>query len=103
MLDLYTDIERSKNEGKMLDDFNRLNGNGIFDMIIRNIDERELREFNMVIQMTADDLLANEYENHEFIKNQVERFGSLIGTSLKPILEGLDMSKIQEVISQIGG
>ena len=56
----------------------------------------------MVIQMTADDLIANEYEPHAFFKNQIERFGNLIGTSLKPVLEGLDLSKIQEVISQIG-
>lgn len=102
MLDLYTDIERSKIDGKVLEDFNRLNGSGIFDIIIRNIDERELREFNMVVQMTADDLIANEYEPHAFFKNQIERFGNLIGTSLKPVLEGLDLSKIQEVISQIG-
>ena len=34
LIDLYTDIERNKNEGKMLEDFNKLNEHGIFDVII---------------------------------------------------------------------
>ena len=49
LLDLYTDIERNKNEGKMLEDFNVLNEYGIFDVLIQNIQPRELKEFNMII------------------------------------------------------
>ena len=98
---LFTTIECSSNEGKMLDDFNTLNQFGIIDMIIQNIDQRELKEFNAILQMTCDDVMTNEYEPHAYIKSQVERFGSLIGIALSPILKELDIEKIQEVIKGI--
>lgn len=101
MVDLYTDIERSKNEGKSLEEFNILNGSGILDLIIQNIDDRELKEFNMVLQMTCDDLMANEYENHAFIRAQVERFGNLISATLSPIIEKLDVEEIKKIISEV--
>lgn len=69
LIDLYTDIDRNKNQGKMVEDFNILNEYGIFDAMIQNMPQRELKEFNMVIQMTIDDLLTNEYEIHSFISN----------------------------------
>lgn len=100
LVDLYTDIERQKNDGKMLDDFNTLNGSGILDMIIQNINPRELKEFNMVLQMTQDDIISNEFENHAFISQQVERFGQLFGTVVKPVIEQLDLSQIEKVIDQ---
>ena len=31
--------------------------------------------------------MTNQYETHSFISNQVERFGTLIGVTLKPVLE----------------
>lgn len=101
MVDLYTDIERSKNEGKSLEEFNVLNGSGVLDLIIQNIDDRELKEFNMVLQMTCDDLMANEYENHAFIRAQVERFGNLISATLSPIIEKLDVEEIKKIISEV--
>ena len=98
IVDLYTDIERQKNDGKMLEDFNILNGSGVLDCIINNIDERELKEFNMVLQMTCDDVITNEYENHAFITKQVYRFGNLINTALSPILAQIDLNKISDMI-----
>lgn len=102
MIDLYTDIERQKNSGNILDDFNVLNSSGVFDLVIHNINDRELKEFNMVIQMMCDDLITNEFENHAFISKQVKRFGDLVGTTLLPVISKLDLSKIDEIIKQIG-
>lgn len=100
IIDLYTDIERQKGDGKMLDDFNILNSSGILDMLIQNINQRELKEFNMVLQMTQDDVIANEFENHAFISQQIERFGKLIGTALSPVISQLDIGQIEKVIDQ---
>ncbi len=101
IIDLFTDIERSKKSGSMLDEFNALNSAGVFDMLVKNINQIELKEFNMVLQMTCDDVMTNEYELHSFISNQVERFGKLIGITISPILEQLDVSKIQNMIDNI--
>ena len=40
--------------------------------------------------------LQNKYENHAFIADQVKRFGTLIGITLKPVLE-----KISEQIENM--
>ena len=101
LVDLYTDIERQKGDGKMLEDFNTLNGSGILDYIIQNVNQRELKEFNMVLQMTCEDIITNEYENHAFITKQVNRFGDLISTSLTPILSQIDMNKINDLIKDL--
>lgn len=100
IVDLYTDIERQKGDGKMLEDFNTLNGSGVLDFIIQSVNQRELKEFNMILQMTQDDVIANEFENHAFISQQVERFGKLIGTALSPVISQLDIGQIEKVIDQ---
>ena len=99
-IDLFTNIERQKQNGKMLEDFNLLNSSGVFDLVIRNINQRELKEFNMILQLVCDDLITNEYENHAFISKQVNRFGRLIGASVAPVLESLDMEQIVNMIKE---
>ena len=102
MVELYTDIERSKVKGSMLDDFNALNGSGVLDLIVQNVDDRELKEFNMVLQLVYDDLMTNEYELHSFIGKQTERFGELLGAILLPVLSQLDLDKVAEIAERIG-
>lgn len=101
LVDLFTDIERQRGDGNILNDFNALNKARIFDLIIQCIDPQELKEFRMILQMECDDLIANEYENHAFISKQVERFGSLIGTIIQPLLSQLDTNKLEEIMSKI--
>lgn len=101
MVDLYTTIERNKGDGKMLDDFNALNKIGFLDAVVRLIDQRELKEFNMVLKMVYDDFIMNKYNIHSFVNEQVERFGQLIGESLGPILSQLDMEKIESVVKEM--
>lgn len=101
IVDLFTDIERQKSDGKMLEDFNTLNGSGILDFIIQNVNQRELKEFNMILELTCEDVIANEFENHAFISKQIDRFGGLIGTVLAPFLDKIDVDKIQEIMNEI--
>ena len=54
----------------------------------------------MVLQMTQDDVIANEFENHAFISQQIERFGKLIGTALSPVISQLDIGQIEKVIDE---
>lgn len=99
-VELYTDFELPKGDGKMLENFNILNGSGVLDKILSLINERELKEFNMVINMTCEDLMTNEYENHAFISKQVERFGELLSVVLSPVLSSLDLNQVQQIIDK---
>lgn len=104
ILDLYTTIERNTGRnGNMLEEFNQLNAAGIFDILIQHIDQRELKEFHMVLDMVESDEMTNNYEPHAFIQSQVERFGTLIGATLEPVLKSLDINQICEMVTQIQG
>lgn len=58
----YSDVEISY-EKDLVENFNKLNMRGLFDSMIHVIDQRELKELNMVIQMVTDDFMTNEL-NH---------------------------------------
>ena len=103
LLDTYTDIERGRRENKILEDFNKLNEIGFFDVLVREMSQRELKEFNMVLDMETNDLMTNEYEPGGFVRGQVERFGRLIGASLAPVLESLDLDKLEEIAKEYIG
>ena len=87
MLNEYTNI--SVDFSNVIEEFNLLNKNNLFEAIFYLIPEKETKEFNVVLDMVRNDTLQNEYETHAFISGQVERFGELIGVSLKPVLEEL--------------
>lgn len=98
VVDMFTDIDVDfKNSVEF---FEKINGE-ILDYIVLNVNERELNEFRMLLEFACDDLIANEYENHAFFKEQIDRFGKLISVSIKPLLEDLDIQKIQEVIEKM--
>ena len=69
------------------EEYDLLNESGLLDKIMHMIPEKEIAEFNTICDMKKSDLLQNKYENHAFIASLVERFGTLIGITLKPVLE----------------
>lgn len=98
LVDLYTTLEIDFKQSLEL--FEKINGE-VLDMIIMSIDERERKEFQMLLDFACDDLLVNEYEPHAFIREQIERFGSLFGTIIAPVIKNIDVNKIEEVLKQI--
>ena len=53
------------------------------------IPAKEISELRGMIDLKQRDTMTNQYETHSFISNQVERFGTLIGVTLKPVLDKL--------------
>ena len=94
IIELYTDLEIENNA--FYDEYDLLNESGLLDEIMQMIPEKEINEFKMICDMKRSDLLQNKYENHAFISDQVERFGKLIGITLKPVLD-----KISEQIENM--
>ena len=104
----YTNIQVDFN--KSLEEFNMLNENGLIDIIVGNISEREHQEFSMILDMVRNDTMQNEYEIHAFISNQVERFGELLGHVVKPALnrfgetlENMDEKTIDTMVGKLKG
>ena len=94
IVEQYTDLQ-VETEG-FYEEYDSLNESGLLDKIMQMIPEKEIAEFKMICDMKKTDLLQNKYENHAFIADQVDRFGTLIGVTLKPVLE-----KISEQIENM--
>ena len=87
IVEQYTDLQ-VETEG-FYEEYDLLNESGLLDKIMQTIPEKEIAEFKMICDMKKSDLLQNKYENHAFVASQVERFGTLIGVTLKPVLDKL--------------
>lgn len=79
----YTNITIGEN---FHEEYDLLKESGILDKIMTKIPEGEMAELNTVISMAREDVRTNAYEPHAFIAGQVERFGTLIGTLLDPVI-----------------
>ena len=94
IVEQYTDLQ-VETEG-FYEEYDLLNESGLLDKIMRMIPEKEIGEFKMLCDMKKTDLIQNKYEGHAFISDQIERFGTLIRITLKPVLE-----KISEQIENM--
>ena len=60
------------------------------------IPEKEITEFKMICDMKKDDIIFNQSTPKAFIKQQIERVSTILGVTLKPVLE-----KISEQIENM--
>lgn len=98
----YTNLEVDLSE--FYSDYDLLAQTGLLSVIMKLIPQDELNEFKMLCDMKKNDYVTNYYEIHGFISNQVERFGNLVGVSLKPLLNkiidgvnNMDDEKIKKI------
>lgn len=87
IINSYTNIQIDfKNS---LEEYNLLNKLDLINIIKELISKEEIEEFDMLLDMTEKDFIANEYETKAFISGQVERFAELFGSIVAPALEQL--------------
>ena len=99
-VDMYTDIERGE-EDPILEEYDMLQKCGALAGIMSGVNSVEAEEFNTIIEYVAKDTLANEYEPHEFIKSQVERFGTLVGNILAPVLSNMNTDDLINALKEV--
>lgn len=85
IIEEYTNLE-IETEG-FFEEYDLLNASGLLEKIFKLIPSNESDEFKAICKMVQQDLITNKYEIHNYISEQVERFGKLIGITSKPILE----------------
>lgn len=94
----YTNINMDNT--KLLDEFDLLNKEGLIEQIFAIINEKEIQEFNKVVQMTFDDFMVNNATPQSFISNQVQRVTDVLGALLQPVvkkIESLDEKEIEKL------
>lgn len=106
IVELYTNIEMDV--AHFVDEFDMINQSGLLEVILSQIGEKEKNEFNAVVQMNFDDFMANNYETHSFITNQIERVTDVLSIILKPVINKIesmnekDVDKLAKSIDKLG-
>lgn len=75
---------------KSIDEFDKLNKENLITTIVNVLPKQEKEEMRMVLDMVEKDVIANNYETHSFISNQISRFGFIVGTICSSGLETLN-------------
>lgn len=86
IIDMYTDLDINYNN--LVEDYDLLNVNGMIQEIVTLIGEKEIAECQMLLDMKLGDFMQNRLSVYSFVRDQVERFGTLSGITLSSIKEG---------------
>lgn len=76
IVDKYTNIE--VNFGNIMPEFDGLNKNGLFEVIFEKIGDKEISEFNTLVEMVLNDFMANKYEFKNYISDTLSRVVGLV-------------------------
>ena len=94
IIENYTNLE-VETDG-FYEEYDLLNESGLLDKIMQMIPEKEIKEFKMIVDMKKDDIIFNQSTPKAFINQQIERVSTILGVTLKPVLE-----KISEQIENM--
>lgn len=92
IIENYTDLE-VETEG-FYEEYDALNESGVLFELTADfeghpslIPAKEINELRGMIDLKQRDIMTNQYEIHSYISNQIERVSTILGVTLKPVLE----------------
>lgn len=101
VIENYTNLT-VETEG-FFEEYDLLKQSGLLDKLMVGTEQTaplipadEIGELRSLLELKQKDILFNQTEVHNYISSQVERFGTLIGVTLKPVLD-----KIAESIEKM--
>lgn len=100
------------------EEYDELKKCGLLDILIVGtetapplIPVNEIAEFRSIVEMKQKDAIFNATEVHNYISSQVERFGTLTGVVLKPVMDRIaeklehmteeDVDKLEKKVDKI--
>lgn len=90
VIENYTDLQ-IETEG-FYEEYDLLRQSGLLDKIMlsgKYIPENELDELRMIIDLKQKDFINNYINPQRYISNQIEKISTVLGITLKPILENI--------------
>ena len=76
VVDKYTNIE--VNFKNVMPEFDALNSNSLIEVIFGKIGDKEMAEFNTVVDMVLNDFMANKYQFKNYINDTLSRVYDLV-------------------------
>lgn len=106
LLSHYTNLDIESGDWTV--SFDLLEKNDLIEMILSYIPEKELKNFQTVLEMCRNDFMTNNYEIHNFIRSNIDNvtkeFLMLFGPSiqsLNDIVSELDPKDVAQLIKNI--
>ena len=102
----YTNI--TVNFGDVMPEFDYLNKNNLIEVIFNKIGDKEIGEFNTVVEMVLDDFMANKYEFKNYVSEIFSKLFVLIEQSYPLVnnivdkLDSMSEDDIKRVSSLLG-
>ena len=88
IFDQYTNI--TIHSDKWLEEFNSLNKYGLIEAVCQLMPESLITTLDSILKMKTDDLMANYYEPHAFIRNQVIKYVPIVHGFIDRMMEGIE-------------
>lgn len=108
IINKYTNLEVNFNN--VMPEFDCLNRNGLFEIIFNKIGDKEVGEFNTVVDMVLDDFMTNEYEFKNFVSEMISKASNVVEKCL-PLIDNIsnkldsmteeDMEKLSGLLGRI--
>lgn len=97
IIENYTNL-KVETDG-FFEEYDMLKQSGLLEILMMGTEIRpslipasEISEFRAIVDMKQKDAMANYATPQSYISNQVERFGTLLGVTLKPVLDKINTS-----------
>ena len=76
VVDKYTNIE--VNFKNVMPEFDALNFNSLIEVIFEKVGDKEIAEFNTVVDMVLNDFMANKYQFRNYIDDTLSKISGLV-------------------------
>ena len=86
IINKYTNLEVNFND--VMPEFDYLNRNNLFEIIFNKIGDKEVAEFNTVVEMVLDDFMTNEYEFKNFVSEMLSKVNDIV-QHISPLVDNI--------------
>lgn len=93
VINKYTNID--VNFKSISPDFDKLNRNGLIEVIFAKIGDKEISEFNTVVEMVLDDFMTNKFEFKNYINDTLLKVYDLV-EKCSPLIDNIT-NKLNEM------
>lgn len=103
VVDKYTNIE--VNFTNIMPDFDALNFNSLIEIIFEKVGDKEVAEFNTVVEMVLNDFMANKYQFKNYIDDTLLKISGLVEKCV-PLIDNITSkldSMSEEDIERLSG
>ena len=109
VINKYTNI--TVNFSDVIPEFDYLNKNNLFEIIFGKIGDKEINEFNTVVEMVLDDFIANKYEFKNYISEMLLKANGIV-QQISPLVDNIankietlsdkDLEKVSKWLEKLG-